>query len=229
MSAASGKGKTTLLRQTLSEIDRILLQQYGPQKCFLEHETPFQLLVATILSAQCTDKMVNKVTAELFQKYSEPAHFASLQAEELEKWIHSCGYYRAKAKNIILASKAIVEQFDSQLPDNMEDLTALPGVGRKTANVVLADSFGVPGLPVDTHVKRITNLLGLVKTEDPVKIETILCSALPPERWGEFSHLLIVHGRTLCPAGRPKCEQCPVSHLCRHAAGKNKLKKGKKK
>ena len=226
MSAASGKGKTTLLRQTLSEIDRILLQQYGPQKCFLEHETPFQLLVATILSAQCTDKMVNKVTAELFQKYSEPAHFASLQAEELEKWIHSCGYYRAKAKNIILASKAIVEQFDSQLPDNMEDLTALPGVGRKTANVVLGDAFHVPGLPVDTHVKRLCNLLGIVKSQDPEQIEQILCNALPPEKWAQFSHQLILHGRTRCPARRPDCAVCELADLCDYAR-KIMIKKSK--
>ena len=223
--AGTGKKKNTALTGKLAEIDRRLLAEYGPQKCFLEHETPFQLLVATILSAQCTDKMVNKVTAELFKTHSRPEDFAVMKPEELEKKIHSCGYYRAKAKNIILASRALVERFHSEMPQTMEELTQLPGVGRKTANVVLADSFGIPGLPVDTHVTRLTNLLGVSSVTDPVKIETKLCSALAPERWGEFSHLLIVHGRTVCPARRPKCEVCVLADLCRHA---QKGKKGRK-
>jgi len=216
--AVSGKKKTPASARKLAEIDRRLLAQYGPQKCFLEHETPFQLLVATILSAQCTDKMVNRVTAELFKTHSRPADFAGMKPEALEKMIHSCGYYRAKAKNIINASKVLVEQFGSEMPRTMEELTKLPGVGRKTANVVLADSFGVPGLPVDTHVTRLTNLLGVASSQDPVKIEAELCAGLDPERWGEFSHLLIVHGRTICPAGRPKCGECVLADLCRHAA-----------
>lgn len=210
----------------LAQIDQRLLAQYGPQKCFLEHETPFQLLVATILSAQCTDKMVNRVTSVLFKTHSKPADFAFLEPEKLEEMIHACGYYRAKAKNIINASRMLVEQFHSQLPDTMEELTTLPGVGRKTANVVLADSFGVPGLPVDTHVTRLTNLLGVTKHSDPVKIESELCALLPPERWGEFSHLLIVHGRTVCPARRPKCEECVLADLCKHALKSSR--KGKK-
>lgn len=220
--AASGKKKLSALSALLAEIDRRLLAAYGPQKCFLEHQTPFQLLVATILSAQCTDKMVNKVTSRLFKTHSRPEDFASLEPAELEKMIHSCGYYRAKAKNIVNASRVLVERFHSEMPSTMEDLTSLPGVGRKTANVVLADSFGVPGLPVDTHVTRLTNLLGVTRSADPVKIESELCSALKPERWGEFSHLLIVHGRTVCPANRPKCDECVLADLCRHAAGKNR-------
>jgi endonuclease-3 len=223
--AASGKKKNSAAAALLAEIDRRLLAAYGPQKCFLEHETPFQLLVATILSAQCTDKMVNKVTSELFKTHSRPEDFASLEPAELEKMIHSCGYYRAKAKNIVNASRVLVEQFNSEMPSTMEELTSLPGVGRKTANVVLADSFGVPGLPVDTHVTRLSNLLGLTRSSDPVKIESELCSGLKPERWGEFSHLLIVHGRTICPSGRPKCAECVLADLCRHAL---KLKKGRK-
>ena len=222
--AVSGKKKTPASARKLAEIDQRLLAKYGPQKCFLEHETPFQLLVATILSAQCTDKMVNRVTAELFKTHSRPEDFAGLKPEALEKMIHSCGYYRAKAKNIINASKVLVEQFGSKMPQTMEELTKLPGVGRKTANVVLADSFGVPGLPVDTHVTRLTNLLGVASSQDPVKIETELCAGLAPERWGEFSHLLIVHGRTVCPAGRPKCGECVLADLCRHA-----VKSGRKK
>ena len=223
--AVPGKKKTPASACKLAEIDRRLLAQYGPQKCFLEHETPFQLLVATILSAQCTDKMVNKVTSELFKTHSRPEDFASLDPAELEKMIHSCGYYRAKAKNIVGASRALVERFNSTMPSTMEELTSLPGVGRKTANVVLADSFGVPGLPVDTHVTRLTNLLGVATESDPVKIEMKLCSALNPERWGEFSHLLIVHGRTVCPAGRPRCGECVLADLCSHA---QKQKKGRK-
>ncbi len=218
--AASGKKKNSAAAARLAEIDRRLLAVHGPQKCFLEHETPFQLLVATILSAQCTDKMVNKVTSELFKTHSRPEDFASLEPAELEKMIHSCGYYRAKARNIVNASRVLVEQFNSEMPSTMEELTSLPGVGRKTANVVLADSFGVPGLPVDTHVTRLSNLLGLTRSSDPVKIESELCSGLKPERWGEFSHLLIVHGRTVCPANRPKCGECVLADLCRHARKK---------
>ena len=224
--AASGKRKNSASARHLAEIDRRLLAAHGPQKCFLVHETPFQLLVATILSAQCTDKMVNKVTAELFKTHSRPEDFAALEPAELEKMIHSCSYYRAKAKNIVNASRVLVERFHSEMPSTMEELTSLPGVGRKTANVVLADSFGVPGLPVDTHVTRLANLLGLTRSSDPVKIEAELCAGLQPERWGEFSHLLIVHGRTVCPANRPKCAECVLADLCRHAAkpaGKGKL------
>ena len=194
----------------------ILLETYGPQKCFLHHMTPFQLLVATILSAQCTDKMVNRVTEPLFRQYSTPDDFAAMETEQLERLIRPCGYYRAKAKNIIAASRAVVERFHSRIPDTMEELTSLPGVGRKTANVVLADSFGIPGLPVDTHVKRIMNLMGVVRTDNPEKIEAKLCAALEPEKWGEFSHLVIVHGRTRCPAGRPDCTGCEIRHLCAH-------------
>ena len=220
--AASGKKKNSAAAARLAEIDRRLLAVHGPQKCFLVHETPFQLLVATILSAQCTDKMVNKVTSELFKTHSRPEDFASLEPPELEKMIHSCGYYRAKARNIVNASRVLVEQFNSEMPSTMEELTSLPGVGRKTANVVLADSFGIPGLPVDTHVTRLSNLLGLTRSSDPVKIESELCSGLKPERWGEFSHLLIVHGRTTCPSGRPKCGECVLADLCRHARKKVK-------
>ena len=221
----SRKRKNSAAAEILAEIDRRLLAQYGPQKCFLEHETPFQLLVATILSAQCTDKMVNRVTAELFKTCSRPEDFAALEPGDLEKRIHSCGYYRAKAKNIVSAARVLVEQFHSEMPHTMEKLLLLPGVGRKTANVVLADSFGVPGLPVDTHVTRLTRLLGVTKSSDPVKIEAELCAGLKPERWGEFSHLLIVHGRTVCPANRPRCPECVLADLCRHAQHETKGRK----
>ena len=199
-----------------------LLSVYGPQKCFLEHTTPFQLLVATILSAQCTDRRVNMVTRELFKRLPDAASFASCDREELEQDIFTCGFYHAKAGHIIAAAKAIVEQFGGEIPDTMEDLLKLPGVGRKTANVVLGDAMGKPGFPVDTHVRRLSGLIGLSASADPEVIEADICSVMPPETWAQFSHLLIVHGRTRCPANRPDCPGCELAAFCRHAkpAGK---------
>ena len=222
---ASVPRSTPARKKKLSEIYDRLLAAYGPQKCFLSHGSPFQLLIATILSAQCTDKMVNRVTEPLFEKYSTPEDFAVLSSEQLEPLIHACGYYRAKAKNILGASKSLVERFGSKVPHTMEELTSLPGVGRKTANVVLSDALDHPGLPVDTHVKRISNLLGIAHSPDPEKIEAELCANLAPERWGEFSHLLIILGRRQCPAGRPKCAGCPLEDLCEYAR-KNARKRG---
>ncbi len=194
-----------------------LLSVYGPQKCFLEHMTPFQLLVATILSAQCTDKRVNMVTRDLFKRWPDAEAFANCAREELEQAIFTCGFYRAKAAHILEASKAIVEQFHGELPGTMEGLLKLPGVGRKTANVVLGDALGQPGFPVDTHVRRLAALIGLSDASDPVVIESDVCAVMPPETWAQFSHLLIVHGRTRCPANRPDCPGCELAKLCRHA------------
>jgi len=206
-----------------------LLSVYGPQKCFLEHMTPFQLLVATILSAQCTDKRVNMVTRELFRRWPDAESFASCGRDELEQAIFTCGFYRAKAAHIIEASKAIVEQFHGEIPDTMEGLLRLPGVGRKTANVVLGDAMGKPGFPVDTHVKRLSALIGLSKSAAPEVIESDICSVMPPDTWAQFSHLLIVHGRTRCPANRPDCPGCELAHLCRCAEGKGKAAKNGRK
>ncbi len=210
------KKQNTKLEQTLNEIYDLLIAVYGPQECFLVHKNPFELLVATILSAQCTDKKVNSVTPALFEKYPSPADLAAAPVPELEAIIHPCGFYRAKAASLTGAARMITEKFNGAVPSTLEELTNLPGVGRKTANVVLSDSFGVPGLPVDTHVKRLTNLIGIVQTDDAEKIESILCAALPPERWGQFSHLLIMHGRMRCPARRPACACCEIKHLCRY-------------
>lgn len=212
--------KKSELRQNLLKMHSVLLAAYGPQECCLDHATPFQLLMATILSAQCTDKKVNSVTPELFRRYPSPEEMAGADPAELENLIHPCGFYHAKAKNMIAASKKIVSDFGGRVPDSMDALTSLPGVGRKTANVVLGDSFGVPGLPVDTHVKRIMNLTGAVHSDDPVAIEAVLCSALPPGLWAEFSHLVIIHGRNRCPARRPGCANCEIRGLCRHAKTK---------
>ena len=222
-SAVRRGGNKYLSTERLTQIYSLLLEEYGFQKCFLEHETPFQLLVATILSAQCTDKTVNIVTKELFRKFATPQEFAYAELSILENLVHKCGYYRAKARHIRDASVMICEKFGGELPASMEELVTLPGVGRKTANVVLADAFGLPGLPVDTHVIRLSNLIGLVNTKDPVKIEEILCNTFPPERaseLGELSHLLIIHGRSCCVAGRPACERCVIRHLCKNCIEK---------
>ena len=205
--------KTSLAKQVYDK----LLSVYGPQKCFLEHMTPFQLLVATILSAQCTDKRVNMVTRDLFRRWPDAAAFAACPQDELEQAIFTCGFYHAKATHIIAASKAIVEQFHGELPRTMEGLLKLPGVGRKTANVVLGDALDQPGFPVDTHVRRLARLIGLSDSDVPDDIESDVCAVMPPETWAQFSHLLIVHGRTRCPANRPGCSACELAALCRQA------------
>ena len=205
-----------------------LLSVYGPQKCFLEHMTSFQLLVATILSAQCTDKRVNMVTRDLFKRWPDAESFANCDREELEQAIFTCGFYRAKAAHILEASKAIVEQFHGELPGTMEGLLKLPGVGRKTANVVLGDALGQPGFPVDTHVRRLAALIGLSGSSDPVVIESDVCAVMPPETWAQFSHLLIVHGRTRCPANSPDCPGCELAGLCGHAKAQKSTSDGKK-
>lgn len=222
---AGKKGKNPLCSSPAfwEGVYEVLESLYGPQKCFLEHETPFELLVATILSAQCTDKRVNQVTKELFARANTPEEFAVMPREELEEYIHSCGFYRAKAGHILGAAQKIVSDFQGELPSTMEELSSLPGVGRKTANVVLADSFGVPGFPVDTHVIRLTNHFG-IGTKDPVKIEERVTNLFPhPEKLGELSHLLIFHGRSCCKASNPACSSCCLSgEFC---PGKSKIKK----
>jgi endonuclease III len=180
----------------------------------LTHKDPLQLLVATILSAQCTDKRVNMVTPGLFKKYKTAKHYAAAKLKAIEKEIKSTGFYHAKAKSITGAAKAIVKDHDGKVPQTMEELTKLPGVGRKTANVVLGNAFDTPGLVVDTHVKRISNRLGLTKHQDPTKIEFDLEKVVPKRDWVEFSHLLIKHGRRTCPARKPKCASCRVSRYC---------------
>jgi len=213
------------LKNRLQEITSVLTAKYGPQKCCLMHDTPFQLLAATILSAQCTDKMVNSITPELFRKYPDAESFAAANIADVEILIHPCGFYHAKAEHIIQASQIIVSQYHGEMPHDMKSLTSLPGVGRKTANVVLGDAFGIPGLPVDTHVKRLTNLIGLVNTNDPEQIESILCKNLPEKDWAQFSHLIIIHGRTRCPARKPDCQNCEIKNLCKHGIADNRKNK----
>jgi endonuclease-3 len=176
------------------------------------------LLIATILSAQCTDARVNTVTPGLFAKYPTPQAFLDAPVEELEQAIFSTGFYRNKAKSIRNACTTLIENFGGEVPGRMEDLLTLPGVGRKTANVLLGHCFDTAGVVVDTHVKRISNLLALVDSEDPEKIEQQLMQILPEEKWTRFSHLLAEHGRAICIARRPKCEICPLADLCPSAA-----------
>jgi endonuclease-3 len=183
-------------------------------------------LAATVLSAQCTDKLVNLVTPALFKKYPGARAFAAAKPGEVEKAIHSTGFYRNKTKNILGAAKAVLERFGGEVPSRMEDLVTLPGVGRKTANVILGNAFGIPGIPVDTHMIRINRLLGLTRHADPVKIEFDLMELIPEKEWTLYSHLIIHHGRACCVARRPDCRYCEVRDLCPSAdkAGSKKAR-----
>jgi len=184
------------------------------QLCALMHYNAFELLVATILSAQCTDERVNIVMPALFERYPTPRDLAGADREELESLIRSTGFFRSKASHILGASEAIVMRHEGEVPTTMEELTALPGVGRKTANVVLSVAFCLPGLPVDTHVIRLSQRLKLTASADPVKIEQDLCALYPPAEWGVISVRLILHGRRVCGARRPRCEACEIADLC---------------
>ena len=192
-----------------------LKQRYPDAQCALNHRSPLELLVATILSAQCTDVRVNIVTRELFSKYRSAEDYANANPEEFEEEIRSTGFYRNKTKSILGMAQALVDRHGGEVPPSMEELVALPGVGRKTANVVLGTAFGVDeGVVVDTHVKRIANRLKLTSKQDPEKIERDLMKLVPRSEWTLFGHLLIHHGREICGARTPKCEICPVSNLC---------------
>jgi endonuclease III len=180
----------------------------------LLHENPFQLLIATILSAQTTDRSVNLVTPELFRLYPTPEALAAANPAEIQKLIKPTGFFRAKTQRIIAASRTLVELFGGTVPESMDDLVKVPGIGRKTANVILGAGFGVPGFAVDTHVIRLTNRLGLVRTRDPVKIEFQVCSMVPKEEWTGLSLRLILHGRRICDARRPLCEECVLNDFC---------------
>lgn len=195
----------------LAALDR----EYGTEyRCYLNHETPWQLLIAVILSAQCTDARVNIVTADLFQKYDTLEKFASADLKELEQDIHSTGFYHMKAKNIIACCKTLVEQYQGEVPSAMEDLTSLAGVGRKTANVIRGNIYNEPSIVVDTHVKRISRKLGLAKSEDPEKIEYELMKVLPKDHWILWNIHIITLGRTICVARRPKCAECFLREYC---------------
>jgi len=201
--------------ERIGEILRLLERRYPEAKCSLDHTDPLELLVATILSAQCTDARVNIVTKDLFRKYRSAQDYAAANPAEFEMEIRSTGFFRNKTKSVIGMAQGVVERFGGVVPDTMEELTSLPGVGRKTANVVLGNAFGKDeGIVVDTHVARIARLLGLTRQTDPVKIEQDLMRVVPKRRWTLFPHLLIHHGRAVCVARKPRCEVCAVAHLC---------------
>ncbi len=188
---------------------------YPDAKCALEHRNAFELLIATILSAQCTDVRVNMVTPALFTKYPTPAAFVKATPQDIEEMIRSTGFYRNKAKSILGASKLLVEKYDGQVPRTMEELLELPGVARKTANVVMGNAFGLNvGMVVDTHIGRLSRRLGLSKHADPVKVEQDLMSLFPTENWTLLAHLLIYHGRQVCAARKPACDRCTLADLC---------------
>ena len=198
-----------------STIVRRLKQHYPNATCALDHSSPFELLVATILSAQCTDERVNKVTAELFRKYRRPEDYLAVSQEELERDVFQTGFYRNKARNIRGAARMIVEEFGGRVPDTMEELLTLPGVARKTANVVLGNAYGkAEGVVVDTHVGRLSRRLGLSENDDPVKVERDLVALVPQKEWVNLAHMLIMHGRTICTARAPRCPECFLLDIC---------------
>lgn len=214
------KPRTKKILETLKEM-------YPDAKCELNHESPFQLLVATILSAQTTDKKVNEITETLFRDYPDLEAFLTLTNEELEERIRQIGLYKNKAKNIIMMCNQLKENFGGEVPDTMEGITSLAGAGRKTANVVLSNAFGVPSIAVDTHVFRVSNRLGLADSDNVLEVEKQLQKELPKREWSLAHHLLIFHGRRCCIARRPKCEECPLTDVCKYY--KNEVKKVKKK
>lgn len=205
-------------KERIGEIVAILRKNYPESRTALRHDNPLQILVATVLSAQCTDARVNMVTPSLFGKYPTAAHFARAKKAILEKEIRSTGFFRNKARNIIGAAKKIAAEYGGRVPDTMEELVSLPGVARKTANIVLSSAYGkAEGIAVDTHVRRLSQRLGLSAEEDPVKIERDLMAIVPKRDWLDFNYLLVNHGRAICQAKKPRCPDCPLKRLCSSA------------
>lgn len=197
-----------------SEIIEIFKNVYGDADCTLDYKTPLQLLIATQLAAQCTDARVNMVTPELFKRFKTVYDFAEADEEELMQLIRSTGFYRNKAKNIIACCKKIILDFDGQVPKTMDELLSLPGVGRKTANLVLGDVFGIPGIVVDTHAGRLGRRMGFTKNTDPYKVELDLLKIIRPQDQSMFCHQLVFHGRAYCDARKPRCSECPINEKC---------------
>ncbi|MBQ7837342.1 MAG: endonuclease III [Clostridia bacterium] len=197
-----------------------LKKKYPDSLCSLNAENPLQLIIATRLSAQCTDARVNLVTPALFEKYKTVEDFAAADIDEFAEIVHSCGFFRQKAKDIVGMSQKMIADFGGRVPDNLDDLTSLPGVGRKTANLIMGDVYGKPAVVADTHLIRISNLLGLVATKDPLKVEMQLREILPPEESNDFCHRCVLHGRDTCVSGRPKCGECEMKDFCSFAKSK---------
>lgn len=204
-------------KEQVIEIFEILKKEYPDAKCSLDFNSPFEMMIAVMLSAQCTDERVNKVTAEFFPHYHTPQDFADMPLEKIESLIHSCGFYHNKAKNMKLASQKILRDFNGKVPHTMNELMSIPGVGRKSANVVMLEAFNDPqGIAVDTHAKRLSNRIGFSKKSEPEKIEQDLLKLIPKKYWKDANHILIWHGRNVCKSQSPQCEKCPVHHLCQN-------------
>lgn len=204
------------MKARTKKIVEILKETYPDAKCELNYETPLQLLVATVLSAQTTDKKVNEVTEGLFKDYPDLDAFLNITNEELEERIKQIGLYRNKSKNLILMFRQIKENFNGEVPNTMEGITSLAGAGRKTANVVLSNAFGIPSIAVDTHVFRVANRLDLANSDNVLEVEKQLQKELPKKEWSLMHHMLIFHGRRCCIARKPKCEECPLNHICKY-------------
>lgn len=203
------------MKKDSKQIVKLLRERYPDATCSLDFTTPFEMVVAVMLSAQCTDERVNKTTPNIFAKYNKPEQFAKMDITELEELIHPCGFYKNKAKNLKACAQMICEKFGGEVPQSMEELVTLPGVGRKSANVIMLEAFGNPqGIAVDTHCKRIANKMGLSKEKEPEKIEQDLIKFFDKEDYKDVNHLLVWHGRNICDARKPKCEECPVKEMC---------------
>lgn len=214
MSGVGKKGSREAQRRRMGQILSLLKQEYPESHCSLHFETPFQLLIATVLSAQCTDERVNQVTPALFQRFPDALSMSRASLEELEQLVRSTGFFRSKARALKCCSEQLVAEHQGQVPNDMEALTHLRGVGRKTANVVRGVAFGEPGLVVDTHVKRLTRRMGFTESQDPVQIEQEMMELVQKQDWSLFAHLMIDHGRAVCTARKPCCADCKVSPYC---------------
>ncbi len=216
------KNINTLSKKKINEVLAILKDLYPNAESELDYRSSFELLISTILAAQCTDKRVNKVTGELYKTYNTPEAFLKLTEEELGKLIKSCGFYRMKSQNILKTCRILVNEYNSEVPDNMEELMKLPGVGRKTANVVVSNAFGQAAIAVDTHVFRVSNRIGLANSDNVLDTEKQLMKNIDKDIWSDAHHWFIFHGRRICKARKPQCEICPVSHLCKYYSLNNK-------
>ena len=216
--------KNMLTKKETGEIIKLLLELYPDAKAELNFSNPFELLIATILSAQSTDVQVNKITDKLFEKYKTPEDFIKLTEDELAEKIKSCGFYRNKSKNILATCRILVDKYQGKVPDTLEELMKLPGVGRKTANVVISNAFGKPAIAVDTHVFRVSNRIGIADSDNVFDTEKDLMDNIDKNMWSKAHHLLIFHGRRICKARKPLCEKCPLTAYCLYyKEGKNKL------
>lgn len=204
-------------KQKAEKIIKTLINFYPDATCSLDFKTPFQILVAVVLSAQCTDERVNKTTPSIFSKYPDAIDFVNMPIETLQELIHPCGFYKTKAKNLKLASQKIINDFSGKVPETMEELMSIPGVGRKSANVIMLEAFNNPqGIAVDTHARRISNRIGLSLETEPTKIEQDLLKLIPSKYYKDVNHVLVWHGRNTCTASKPKCDICPVKQYCKY-------------